>query len=210
MNKELSKNYIIYLLISVTVLISSNIIAVKQISIFGLVTSVSVIILPLLYLIITAVTKLYGKENARDLILFSIFANLIVSFIVAIAIDIPSYSGSNINIAFNTILDTNVVTTILSVVTYFIAGIANIEVVEKIKEKFNLISLIIIASGIAVIVDVVIFNTLNVITTQSFNGFARTIFNHGVIELLYIIILSPLFYYFIKENKKPENKKANK
>lgn len=217
MVKDKNKNYLIYLLLSTAILISSNIISVKEINIWGIILPASVTVFPLVYLILTAVTKIHGKEKASELILLSIFGNLIVSFIVAVALDIPSASSTNINIALNTILDANIVTTILSVLTYFIAGISNIQLIDKLNSKVNLISLIIIASATAIIVDVVIFNTLQAILNQSFNTFVNSIFNKGIVQLIYTIILSPLFYYFIKENnsensleKNKEIKKANK
>jgi len=63
--------------IFITCLITSNIIAVKLVNIFGLVLPAAIIIFPISYIFGDVLTEVYGYHQARRVIWLGFFCNLI-------------------------------------------------------------------------------------------------------------------------------------
>jgi queuosine precursor transporter len=66
--------------IFVTVLIISNIIAVKLVQIFGLILPAAVVLFPIAYIFGDILTEVYGYKQARRVIWTGFFCNLLKQF----------------------------------------------------------------------------------------------------------------------------------
>lgn len=72
-----SPRFVVVTAIFITCLITSNIIAVKVLSVFGLIMPAGVIIFPLSYIFGDILTEVYGYRQARKVIWLGFFCNLI-------------------------------------------------------------------------------------------------------------------------------------
>jgi uncharacterized integral membrane protein (TIGR00697 family) len=72
-----SSRFVVVTAIFITCLITSNIVAVKLVSIFGLIMPAGVIIFPLSYIFGDVLTEVYGYRQARKVIWLGFFCNLI-------------------------------------------------------------------------------------------------------------------------------------
>ena len=85
--------YHVVLSVFVTTLIVSNIIAVKVVTIFGLILPAAVILFPVAYIIGDILTEVYGYERARQAIWIAFGCNLLAVAAIWIAGLLPPASS---------------------------------------------------------------------------------------------------------------------
>jgi len=74
----------------VTCLITANIMAVKLISVFGLVLPAALIIFPVSYIVGDVLTEVYGYDQARRVIWLGFFCNLIAVIAIWVGLVLPA------------------------------------------------------------------------------------------------------------------------
>jgi queuosine precursor transporter len=84
-----SPRFVVVTAIFITCLITSNIIAVKLVSVFGLIMPAGVIIFPLSYIFGDVLTEVYGYRQARKVIWLGFFCNLITVFAIWVGQTLP-------------------------------------------------------------------------------------------------------------------------
>ena len=82
--------FVVVAAVFVTCLITANIMAVKLISVFGLVLPAALIIFPVSYIVGDVLTEVYGYDQARRVIWLGFFCNLIAVIAIWVGLVLPA------------------------------------------------------------------------------------------------------------------------
>lgn len=117
----------------VTCLVVSNIIAVKLVSVAGLVLPAAIIIFPVSYIIGDVITEVYGYGETRRIIWFGFAANLVVVLAIWAAMALPAASFWDGQAAFERILGAVPRIVAASAIAYLAGEFANAYVLARMK-----------------------------------------------------------------------------
>jgi uncharacterized integral membrane protein (TIGR00697 family) len=203
--------------IFVTVLIISNIIAVKLISIFGLILPAAVILFPISYIFGDILTEVYGYANARRVIWTGFFCNLLAVFAIWIGSILPAASFWSVGSfstpetaqqAYAAILGFTPRLLVASFIAYLVGEFLNSFVLAKLKlttkGKFLWIRTIgstIIGEG----ADSAIFISIAFWSILQGPALVTTIFSQWLFKVTYEVLATPLTYLVVNFLKKKEN-----
>jgi len=133
---KVSQRFIAIAAIFITCLITANIIAVKLISIGGLILPAAIIIFPLSYIFGDILTEVYGFRSARKVIWLGFLCNLIAVLAIWIGGLLPAAPfWEDKQAAYDTILGYVPRVLLASFVAYLIGEFANSFVLAKMKIK---------------------------------------------------------------------------
>lgn len=119
--------------IFVTCLIIANIIAVKLISIAGLILPAAVVVFPISYIIGDILTEVYGYKIARQVIWLGFFCNLIAVGFIYLAQILPGASFWNGQEAYVQILGFAPRLLVASFIAYLVGEFSNSIILSKLK-----------------------------------------------------------------------------
>jgi hypothetical protein len=119
--------------IFITSLITSNIIAVKLVSILGLVMPAGIIIFPISYIFGDVLTEVYGYRQARRVIWLGFFCNLIAVIAIWVGQILPAASFWEGQAAYERILGYTPRLLLASFLAYLVGEFANSFVLAKMK-----------------------------------------------------------------------------
>ena len=119
--------------IFITCLITSNIIAVKLINIFGLLLPAAILIFPISYIFGDVLTEVYGYRQARQVIWLGFFCNLITVVAIWLGQILPAASFWDGQAAYERILGYTPRLLGASFLAYLVGEFANSFVLAKMK-----------------------------------------------------------------------------
>lgn len=128
-----SERFIVVTAVFITCLIASNIVAVKLISLFGLVMPAGVIIFPVSYIFGDVLTEVYGYRQARRVIWLAFFCNLITVMAVWVGQILPAAPFWEGQAAYERILGYTPRLLGASFAAYLVGEFANSIVLAKMK-----------------------------------------------------------------------------
>ncbi len=203
--------------IFVTVLVISNIIAVKLISFWGLILPAAVILFPIAYIFGDILTEVYGYANARKVIWTGFFCNLlavIAIWIGGILSPAPIWSVGSFSTtetaqqAYSAILGFTPRLLVASFIAYLVGEFLNSFILAKLKltteGKFLWIRTIgstIVGEG----ADSAIFITIAFWNILPTNALFTAILSQWLFKVAYETIATPLTYLVVNFLKKKEN-----
>jgi uncharacterized integral membrane protein (TIGR00697 family) len=203
---RVSQRFIVIAAIFITCLITANIIAVKLISIGGLILPAAIIIFPLSYIFGDILTEVYGFRAARKVIWLGFLCNLIVVLAIWIGGLLPAapfWEGKQA--AYDTILGYVPRVLLASFVAYLIGEFANSFVMAKMKIKTKgrwlwtrTIGSTIVGQGL----DSAIFITIAFAGTPDF--VAISIVHLWLVKTGYETVATPFTYALVNYLKKKE------
>ena len=206
MGNRVSQRFIVIAAIFITCLITANIIAVKLISIGGLILPAAIIIFPLSYIFGDILTEVYGFRAARKVIWLGFLCNLIVVLAIWIGGLLPAapfWEGKQA--AYDTILGYVPRVLLASFVAYLIGEFANSFVMAKMKIKTKgrwlwtrTIGSTIVGQGL----DSAIFITIAFAGTPDF--VAISIVHLWLVKTGYETVATPFTYALVNYLKKKE------
>ena len=206
MGNKVSQRFIVIAAIFITCLITANIIAVKLISIGGLILPAAIIIFPLSYIFGDILTEVYGFRAARKVIWLGFLCNLIVVLAIWIGGLLPAapfWEGKQA--AYDTILGYVPRVLLASFVAYLIGEFANSFVLAKMKIKTKgrwlwtrTIGSTIVGQGL----DSAIFITIAFAGTPEF--VAISIVHLWLVKTGYETVATPFTYAVVNYLKKKE------
>ena len=203
--------------IFVTVLIISNIIAVKLVSIFGLILPAAVILFPISYIFGDILTEVYGYANARRVIWTGFFCNLLAVFAIWIGSILPAASfwsaGSfstpeTAQQAYAAILGFTPRLLVASFIAYLVGEFLNSYVLAKLKLTTKGRFLWIRTIGSTIIgegADSAIFISIAFWSILPGSALITTIFSQWLFKVAYETVATPLTYLVVNFLKKKEN-----
>ncbi|HAR95426.1 MAG TPA: transporter [Deltaproteobacteria bacterium] len=191
----------------ITCLITSNIIAVKLITIFGLVMPAGVIIFPLSYLFGDVLTEVYGYSRARKVIWLGFFCNMIVVLAVWLGQILPSAPFWDGQASYERILGYTPRLLGASFSAYLVGEFANSIVLAKMKVATKGRWLWTRTMGSTLVgqgLDSFVFMTLAFAGTIPFPVLLSAVGTQWLVKCLYEAAATPLTYKIVGSLKRRE------
>jgi hypothetical protein len=191
----------------VTCLISSNIIAVKLVNIFGFVLPAAIILFPISYILGDVLTEVYGYHQARRVIWLGFFCNLVAVITIWIGQILPAASFWDGQTAYERILGYTPRILLASFLAYLIGEFANSFVLAKMKIATQgrwlwarTIGSTLVGQGL----DSLVFMTLAFVGTIPLTALTGAIVAQWFSKSAYEAIVTPLTYGAVNFLKKKE------
>jgi len=191
----------------ITCLITSNIIAVKLINIFGLLLPAAILIFPISYIFGDVLTEVYGYRQARQVIWLGFFCNLITVVAIWLGQILPAASFWDGQAAYERILGYTPRLLGASFLAYLVGEFANSFVLAKMKIATQgrwlwtrTIGSTLVGQGL----DSIVFMTLAFAGTIPLTGLANAIVVQWLSKSGYEAIATPLTYGAVNFLKKKE------
>lgn len=207
--KDLKKIKIMLFLtaLSASVLVISNIVAVKLWNFCGIAVDGGIAIFPLSYIIGDVVMELYGKKIGDHVVFVGFAINIMAVLVFLLVGALPEYPGWGGQESYNAILGFTPRIVIGSLAGYVTSGLVNNFVFTKIKKRTGEKYLFLRSLGssmIAKVFDILLFDTIAFLGVLSFSEFCSQVaFAYGA-GIVLEILLTPLTYLVVKALKKYE------
>jgi len=188
-------------------LISANIIAVKLISVFGLVLPAAIIIFPASYILGDVLTEVYGYCQARRVIWLGFFCNLIVVVAIFLGQIIPAASFWEGQAAYERILGSTPRILVASFCAYLIGEFSNSFVLAKMKIATNgkhLWSRTIGSTLVGQGLDSLVFISLAFVGTIPTGALLTAIITQWLAKSAYEAAVTPVTYIVVSFLKRRE------
>lgn len=180
--------------ISVMLLIVSNLASVKITKIGPAVFDTGTLIFPLVYIITSIISEIYGSKIARTMVWISfgclVFMSLFLLFIQSLPADIDAGRQA----AYGQILGFVPRLVMASLIAYLSGEFLNIWVVDKLRHRLgarNLWSRLVGSSGIGGLLDTVIFSLIAFLGIIPGRTLLQLIVTVYIIKLAVDVLLSP-------------------
>lgn len=201
------KYYDVFAIVSVAVVMVSNIIAQKLAQIGPFTISSAILIFPITYILSDVMTEIYGYKRARRVTWMTVFCLLLMIVMFEIAIAMKPVAGWGHQEAFATILG-NTPRIILASLTALLAGeLVNAFVMAKMKvmtEGKHLWMRTIGSTFVGQGVDTVIFFTLAFYGVMENSAIVTAALSGWILKTSYEVLMTPVTYLVIRKLKKIE------
>ncbi|MGB2799643.1 MAG: queuosine precursor transporter [Dehalococcoidia bacterium] len=202
-----SHRFVVVAGVFITCLIIANIIAVKLISIGGLILPAAIIIFPVSYIFGDILTEVYGYRWARRVIWLGFFCNLLAVLAIWLGGLLPSAPVWGSQQAYETILGYAPRLLIASFIAYLVGEFANSFILAKMKIRTKgrwlwtrTIGSTIIGQGL----DSTLFIIVAFAGTQPWGILGTIILTHWLVKTGYEALATPFTYAVVNYLKKKE------
>jgi len=199
--------FVVLVALFITCLITANIIAVKLISIFGLVLPAAIIIFPISYILGDVLTEVYGYRQARRVIWLGFFCNLILVVAIWLGQLLPAASFWDGQTAYERILGYTPRILAASFLAYLLGEFSNSFVLAKMKIATNgrwlwtrTIGSTLVGQGL----DSLVFITLAFVGTIPLAALVSAILTQWLGKSVYEAAVTPLTYKVVNFLKRHE------
>jgi len=202
-----SQWFLVVASIFITCLITSNIIAVKLVSIFGLLLPAAILVFPISYIFGDVLTEVYGYRQARRVIWLGFFCNLITVVAIWLGQILPAASFWDGQAAYERILGYTPRLLGASFLAYLVGEFAHSYVLARMKIATKgrwlwtrTIGSTLVGQGL----DSIAFMTLAFAGTIPLSGLGVAIVVQWLSKSIYEAIATPLTYGVVTFLKKRE------
>ena len=199
--------YIIVVSVFITCLITANIMAVKIISLFGLILPAAIIIFPMSYIAGDVLTEVYGYQHTRRAIWLGFFCNLITVLALWLGQLLPAASFWEGQESYERILGYTPRLLVASFFAYLVGGFANSFVMARMKIITRghflwtrTIGSTLVGQGL----DSMLFITLAFVGTIPWSALGLAVVTQWLVKSSYEAIATPLTYAVVGFLKKKE------
>jgi len=199
--------FVVITAVFVTALVTANIIAVKLVSVFGLILPAAVVIFPVSYIFGDILTEVYGYRLARRVIWLGFFCNLLAVIAIWLGQVLPAASFWDAQAAYERILGYTPRLLIASFLAYLVGEFANAFVLAKMKIATQgrwlwtrTIGSTLIGQGL----DSLVFITLAFVGTIPPEGLVTAIITQWLFKTGYETLATPLTYAIVTQLKRIE------
>lgn len=198
----------------VGLLILSNILAVKLVS-FGswIVLPAAAVVYVCTYPILDVLTETYGKEAARKTVYTGLFAQLLSTFFIWLAINLPAAPFYEDQQAFETIFSAGFRVTLASLTAYVVSQNLDVTIFHKLKEKYGGKKLWLrnnASTMASQLVDTVIFISIAFYGTMPLAALLSLIAAQYVFKFAVAVLDTPVVYMLVAVCRRIESKKNRK
>jgi len=208
MNKKNNSNlFIILIVINITLLLTSNIITTKLISICNVVFTAADLLFPITYILNDVFVEVYGYKKAKFTILIGFLSNLMMVLIFYLTIIMPYPSYWHNQEAFTKILNFTPRILIASFMAYLIGNFLNAKIMDKMKnnnKENKLYKRTILSTVIAELFDTIVFTFIAFIGTLNNIQLLNLTINTYILKVLVEILFTPITYLVINKIRKVE------
>ena len=191
----------------ITLLLSSNLIAIKLVDLFGQTLPAAILVFPIIYILGDVLTEVYGFKRARQTIFIGFGCNLIFVAIVWTSIQLSPSAAFENQSSYETILGTTPRILLASFCGYLVGELSNSYLLIKIKTAtqgkwlwMRTIGSTIVGEGL----DSVLFITIAFLPILPLSVVVEMILVQWIIKVTYEIIATPLTYAAVIAAKKSE------
>ena len=191
----------------VACLVTSNIIAVKIVSIFGVVLPAAVVIFPISYIVGDVLTEVYGYARARQVIWIGFGCNALAVLAMWVGGVLPAAAFWDGQAAYQRILGYTPRLLAASFLAYLVGEFLNSMVLAKMKMATKgrwLWTRTIGSTLVGELADSAIFITASFVGTTAVPDLARLILAQWLFKSAYETIATPLTYWVVGFLKRSE------
>ncbi len=202
-----SHYFLVVVALFITCLITANIIAVKLISVFGMVLPAAIIVFPINYILGDVLTEVYGYRQARSVIWLGFACNLILVIAVWLGGLLPAASFWDGQSAYARILGYTPRILAASFLAYLVGEFSNSFVLAKMKiatKGRHLWSRTVGSTLVGQGLDSMVFITLAFAGTIPFSGLLSAIITQWLVKTAYEAAVTPLTYKAVNFLKRHE------
>jgi uncharacterized integral membrane protein (TIGR00697 family) len=207
MNKGYSHYFLILVALFITCLITANIIAVKLITVFGLVLPAAVIVFPVSYILGDVLTEVYGYRQARRVIWLGFGCNLVLVIAIWVGEILPPASFWGGQSAYARILGYTPRILVASFLAYLVGEFSNSFVLAKLKiatKGRHLWTRTIGSTLVGQGLDSVVFISLAFAGNIPFSGLFSAIIAQWLTKTAYEAAVTPFTYKAVNFLKQKE------
>ena len=209
MEKEkISKIFLLLTCFYITLILISNILAGRLISIAGLSFTGAVIIFPFTYILSDIFTEIYGFHQNKKVIWLSFACNLMMVIIFMLVLQLPYPETFENQGAYQQVLGTTPRMLVASLAGFLFGNFLNSMILSKLKVvtkgkylAFRTISSTVVGEAI----DTLIFITIAFLGTLTNQAIIMMVINQSIFKILIEVLFTPMMYFIIKSVKKAEN-----
>lgn len=201
------KFFFIILALFIAAWLTSNIAAVKLVSVFGITLTGGFIIFPFTTMFGSILVEVYGYKNARQALWAGFILNATFIFFINLIYFFPSSPYWKLNDQFKNILLPEIRIVSASVISFLMAEFVNSYLMAKIKIRSHgrsLVKRILISCGFSFLFDIICFLTLAYYGSVSNSLLVKLIFYAYVKKTLCQAALFPVVCYLIGVLKRAE------
>ncbi len=203
-----SYRFVVVAGVFITCLLVANIIAVKLISVGGLVLPAAIIVFPVSYIFGDILTEVYGYRWARRVIWLGFFCNLLAVLAIWLGGLLPAAPFWGDQQAYSSILGYAPRLLVASFAAYVVGEFANSFVLAKMKVRTRgrwlwtrTIGSTIVGQGL----DSVVFIIIAFAGTQAWGILGMMILTHWLVKTGYEAVATPFTYAVVGYLKRKEN-----
>ena len=209
MEKEkVSKVFLILTSIYITLILVSNILAGRLISLAGISLTGAVIVFPFTYILSDIFTEIYGFNKNKRIIWLSFICNLMMVIIFILVLKLPYPEAFENYEAYNIVLGTTPRNLVASLIGFLFGNFLNSIILSKLKvvTKGRYLALRTVTSTIVgEAIDTLIFITIAFWGQLPSQIILVMIINQSILKILIEIVFTPVTYKVINRVKKIEN-----
>lgn len=182
-----------------TIYVISNIIAVKQVEIIGMVVTCSFISYPLTFVISNIVNERLGIKDARKVVFVGLITMLVTVALTSIGYYIHA-TDKDIEAAYKLIFENNILILLSSVVAFIVSQTVNFILYNGMARSSKMFRYL-ISILLALFIDALIFKTLMWYFGVADGDVLMGILNQTIFGLATVLIATPFFYVFTIDSK---------
>lgn len=209
MKKEnVSKIFLIFTSIYITLILISNILAGRLISICSISLTGAVMVFPFTYILSDIFTEVYGFNKNKKIIWLSFMCNLVMVLVFMTVLKLPYPDTFKSSEEYNLVLGTTPRNLVASLAGFLFGNFLNSIILSKLKvvTKGKFLALRTITSTIfGEAIDTIIFITIAFWGQLSNEILVHMIINQAIFKILIEVIATPITYKIINKVKKIEN-----
>lgn len=205
--QNFSPYYVAVVSVFITCLITANIMAVKLISVFGMILPAAVIIFPVSYIVGDVLTEVYGYQHARRTIWLGFLCNLIAVAAISLGQILPAASFWDGQEAYARILGYAPRILAASFIAYLVGEFANSMILAKLKIAtsgrhlwFRTITSTLIGQAL----DSAVFISLAFIGIMPAKALGIAILTQWLVKSAYEALATPVTYWVVGYLKQKE------
>lgn len=205
--KGYSRYFVAVTAIFTTCLITSNILAVKLISLFGFIVPAAIIIFPISYIFGDILTEVYGYRRARLVIWLGFFCNLAAVAAMGLGRVMPAASFWDGQEAYERILGQTPRILIASFFAYLVGEFTNSFVLAKMKIATGGRFLWVRTIGSTLVgqgLDSLVFMTVAFVGVIPSGALVNAMVTQWLVKSIYEAVFTPATYVVVKFLKKRE------
>lgn len=199
-----SSLFLFFGILFTTVLLISNIIAVKVISVAGIAFPAGVLIFPIAYILNDVIVEVYGFNKAKFIIWIGFLMNILMLSFFALSIYMPSSPFWNNQEAFQLILGSTPRIVLASLMAYIFGSFVNASIMSKMKIKHDSkrFSLRAITSTLfGEFMDSFVFISIAFIGVFPISMIINMIITQVIIKVSYEILILPITIFVVNKVK---------
>lgn len=192
-------NLIIVTCIFVGLLVISNVLAAKVVQIGFIEVPAAVIAYPITFLCIDLISEIWGKKEARFVVIIGLIVQVIAMGLTYIAIVLPAAPYAD-QASFSAILGTQLGIVVASLLAYLCSQTFDVFAFHKIKDLFKPKWMRNCTTIVSQLIDTAVFITLAAVLVWHVpvETILVMILSQYVIKVLFALADTPFFYFFTR------------